>query len=59
MVMVYHFKVYDGTNDKFLVPPRKSTAERIGRVGGQLIEETGEDVPDSALDDDGRYDPDA
>ena len=55
--MVYHFRVYDVHTDDTVVPPRKSTAERIDRIRGQIIEESGEDVPESALDGDGQYIP--
>jgi len=59
MVMVYHFKVYDGFRDEFVVPALKSTAERIGRVRGDLIPDSAEDVPASQVDDDGRCRPHA
>lgn len=56
-VLVYHFRVYDGINDKIIVPVRKSTAPRIAKIRGEIIQGTGEVVDVTALDEDGRYDP--
>ena len=57
MVMVYHFRIFDGRTDEVLIPLRKSPAERIKRVEGEIIEDTGEDVPVTSLDEHGRFDP--
>jgi hypothetical protein len=59
MVKVFHFRVYNAATDEVLIPPRKSTVERIKQIGGEIIEATGEDVPESSLDDYGRFDPNA
>ncbi|MCQ9155279.1 hypothetical protein [Acidomonas methanolica] len=55
MVAVYHFRVYDAANDEVRVPPAKSPKQRIDMVGGEIIEETIEEVPEAALDREGRY----
>jgi hypothetical protein len=57
MVTVYHFRVYDPANDATIVQPRKSTAERIERIRGEIIPGTAEEVDPSTLDEDGRYNP--
>ena len=56
--MVYHFKWFNGLADEAIIPPLKSTAERIKKIRCEVIEESGEDVPISALDAEGRYNPD-
>lgn len=56
-VKVYFFKVWDGTTDSFHMPERKSTAERIARVGGAILPETEEEVDVDQLDDEDWYDP--
>jgi hypothetical protein len=44
-VTVYHFKKWDGRTDQMIVPPRKSTAERIKDIqGAVIIEETARNV---------------
>jgi hypothetical protein len=45
------------SHDRTLISPRKSTVERIKRVGGSVIEGTAEIVDANLLDNDGRYDP--
>ena len=57
MPLVYHFKVYDPHTDETIVPPRKSTAERIKEIGGLLLAETEETVSPDKLDDHGRHMP--
>ncbi|WP_295559935.1 hypothetical protein [uncultured Hyphomicrobium sp.] len=56
-VTVHHFKVYDAVNDSWIVPPRKSPAERIESVRGVIIPGTAEEVERSVLDEQDRYDP--
>lgn len=57
---VYYFKVWSPGTDDYVIPQRKSTAERIKNVcRGEIIEGTGEEVDVSALDEQGRYDPSA
>jgi hypothetical protein len=57
MVMVYHFRVWDHIKGETVIPPLKRPSDRIRKVRGEIILETGEDVPLDALDDLGRYDP--
>lgn len=59
MVKVYQFRVWDATNDGWIIQPRKSPAQRIHQVGGELIEGTEEEVSSNDLDEHGRYMPDA
>ncbi|MEY9537861.1 hypothetical protein ABIE85_000921 [Bradyrhizobium diazoefficiens] len=54
-VTVYHFKVYDTVNDRYVVPVRKSPMERIKMIGGEPLMETAERIQPSALDLFGRY----
>ena len=56
MVMVYHFKGWSQQEGDCLVPARKATAEFINANKLTLIDGTGEDVPESAVDRNGRYD---
>lgn len=56
-VTVHHFRVYDAVNDSWVVPSRKSPAERIESIRGVIIPGTAEDVDRSLLDDQDRYDP--
>lgn len=58
-VTVHHFKVYDASNDSWIVPQRKSTIERIQNpaIRGVVIPGTAEEVDERLLDDQGRYDP--
>lgn len=55
MPTVHHFRVYDVQLDGWRVQHRKSTEERIRRVGGEIIPGTAEDVPAEELDDDGKH----
>lgn len=57
MVTVYHFKVWDQMAGAFIVPRRKSPAERIAAIGGVIIDGTAEDVPETSLDRERRYSP--
>ena len=54
-VTVYHFKVFDAMNDRYVVPLRKSPMERIKMIGGEPLMETAERIQPSALDQFGRY----
>ncbi|WP_315772766.1 MULTISPECIES: hypothetical protein [unclassified Bradyrhizobium] len=54
-VTVYHFKVFDTVNDRYIVPSRKSPMERIKMIGGEPLMETAERIQPSALDRFGRY----
>ena len=56
-VIVHHFKIYDPASDSWIVPPRKSTTERIQDIRGIIIPGTGEEVDRAFLDEQGRYDP--
>jgi hypothetical protein len=57
VVTVHHFRVWDYRRDKYVNQPLKTTAERIRQVKGEIIPGTAEDVAASALDPEGRYDP--
>jgi len=57
MPEVFSFRVYDHASGDEVVQPRKSTIERIKRIGGTIIPDTGELVSESELDDGGRYTP--
>ena len=57
MVIVYHFKVYDAINDTWIVPVRKSPADRIKDIRGEIIPGTEQEVPEALLDEHRRYDP--
>jgi len=54
-VTVYHFKVFDTVNDRYVVPVRKSPMERIKMIGGEPLVETAERIQPTALDQFGRY----
>jgi hypothetical protein len=54
-ITVYHFKVFDTVNDRYVVPVRKSPMERIKMIGGEALMETAERIQPSALDQFGRY----
>jgi hypothetical protein len=54
-VEVFRFLHYDPINDGTLRPTSKRTRRDIERIGGSLIEGTGEYVRKDALDDQGRY----
>ena len=56
MVTVYHFKIRDPQKGEDVFQPGKSTAERIWRIGGDIIADTAEEVSFCALDAEGRYD---
>ena len=55
-VIVYNFRVRSGHAESASQARYKSTRERIATwPGAELLEGTGERVPVSALDDEGRY----
>jgi hypothetical protein len=54
LVEVHAFKVWDGRAGEMVRVPRKSTAERIAMIGGQIIPDTAEWVAPSAVDTEGR-----
>ncbi len=56
-VVVHKFRVWDVTKDEYVEQPLKSPADRIARIGGEIIPGTGEAVERSALDEHGRYNP--
>ncbi len=58
MVTVHHFKVFDIKRGIFVIQPLKSTVERISQIPtAEIIPDTAEEVEPSALDSDGRYNP--
>lgn len=59
MVMVYHFRGWSQAEGDNLVPARKATAEFITANKLTIIEGTGEEVPDEAVDGNGLYQPNA
>ena len=57
-VTVHHFKVYDVRTDKEIMPPLKSSEERInGILGAVIIPGTAELIEASKLDEYERNDP--
>ena len=57
MTTVYGYRHYNVITDKFYVSRFKGTKRYIDRVRGELMRDTAEAVPSSAVDIDGRYDP--
>jgi hypothetical protein len=55
VVVVHKFRVWDGAKGEYVTQPLKSPADRIARIGGEIVPGTGVVVPRSALDVDGRY----
>ena len=55
MVTVYRFKVRDQSADEWVVQLSKATEARIRLIGGRIIEGSAEEVPASAIDEDGYY----
>ncbi len=56
MVMVYSYAVFDCGRGAQIVLPGKRTRDAIARVrAARILEESGEDVPVSALDETGLY----
>jgi hypothetical protein len=63
MVKVYQARVWDQLNGKNVITPHKWTEEAIHRMGTkqsvpEILLETEEEVLESLLDGDGRYNPD-
>jgi len=56
-VTVHSFRVYDPYKDDWYYPPRKSPAEQIRRIRGEIVPGTAEEVDSSQLDAEGRYNP--
>jgi hypothetical protein len=56
-ITVYHHWNYDGKTDESTLSPTKRTAAEIKRMGLKIAPETAEEVDESDLDDQGRYDP--
>jgi hypothetical protein len=54
LVEVHSFKVWDNHAGDTVQPPHKSTADRIARVGGDIVPGTSEWAEPSAIDADGR-----
>lgn len=54
LVQVHSFRAWDSRAGDMVQPPQKSTAERIARIGGEIVPDTGEWVDPSAIDADGR-----
>ncbi len=59
MVTVYCFKVWDQQQGEYKIQLLKSPADRIQKASGEIILGTAENVDESALDSEGRYDPEA
>ena len=57
MVKVYRFRVQDAHSGDWIVQLSKATEHRIVQIGGRIIEGTAEDVPEAAIDEDGRHFP--
>lgn len=57
MVVVYAFEAWDPRHDEMVRQPQKCPLWRIQEIGGYPVEGTDEDVSESALDDQYRYDP--
>lgn len=58
MVTVHHFKVFDFNRGNFIIQPLKSTVERINQIPtAEIIPDTAEEIQPSALDSEGRYNP--
>lgn len=56
IVRVYAFRAYDAEAAEFRVVPFKAPRELIhSRYRGEVLEGTGEDLPESELDDRGCY----
>ncbi len=52
-VLVYSFEIYNITTDQNEKSLRKATAEAIAIKNGTLMQDTEEEVDDTALDDNG------
>ena len=54
-IKVYHFRIWDHEAGAFVIPPEKSPAERIRRIGGEIMRDTVEYVDRWQLDAEQRY----
>ncbi len=54
LVEVHAFKVWDSRAGEMVQPRGRSTAERIARIGGEIVPGSAEWVPPSAIDAEGR-----
>jgi hypothetical protein len=57
LVIVHSFSVWDAGAGDYVVQPLKSPADRIARIGGEIVPDTAEVVKRTALDAHGRYKP--
>jgi hypothetical protein len=57
VVTVYNFRKWAQAQGEHVIPPLKNPAARIKEIGGTILPDTAQDVPRSALDEHGRYDP--
>jgi hypothetical protein len=57
MVMVYAHRIKDGNTSQMVIAPHKRTEAAIKFLDGEIIPATGEEVPDAAVDGEGRYNP--
>lgn len=54
-VTVHHYLVWDHQRGRSVIPPMKSTVERIALVSGKIVPGTAEQVEVAALDGKSRY----
>ena len=59
LVIVHSFSVWDAGSGDYVVQPLKSPADRIARIGGEIVPDTAEVVKRTTLDAHGRYKPPA
>jgi hypothetical protein len=57
MAMVYAHRIKDSRTSQMVVAPHKRTAAAIEFPRGEIMPNTGEEVPDAAVDGEGRYNP--
>ncbi len=55
-VTVHHFRIWDQLGGEMVVPASKRTAQSIKDIGGEIVPDTDQEVPISALGPDGKYD---
>ena len=54
-IQVFNFRVYDVAAGDMIIPPRKSTLDRIERIGGTVIAATEEWVSSDEIDGEGKH----
>ena len=54
-ITVYSFRTYDVQQDALLLARGKATREKIGKLGGFIIESSAEDIESSLLNETERY----